>query len=140
MSILTKHSYSNPLYNTWKDMRKRCSNPNRKDYKFYGGKGIQVCDRWQQSFTNFLEDMLPTWFIGGTIERLDNDKGYCKENCTWVTISKQQQNRSNVKGYWKKEAEVKILRGKGLSQQKVADILNMTQAAVSRIENGLGPL
>lgn len=112
-------------------MRKRCSDPTRRDYKWYGAKGIKVCERWQ-SFENFCDDMLSSWFVGGTIERQDNDKDYSSENCTWVTITQQQQNRSNTP-HIQKYSQVKTLRQQGLTQQTIADLLGMSQGQVSRI-------
>lgn len=127
----TKHSYDNPLYNTWKDMRKRCQNPSRVDYKYYGGKGIKVCARWE-SFENFIVDMLPTYFVGGTIDRVRNAGDYEKDNCLWSTKTKQQANRSHVKGYWKNYEEVAALYAAGHSQDSIARRLGMSQASVSR--------
>ena len=132
---LRQHSYDNPLYNTWKDIKKRCTNPNRRDYKWYGGKGISFCERWR-SFDNFVEDMGDSYFSGATIDRLDNDKDYCKDNCTWSSKSKQQQNRGNVKGHWRRAEEIKDLRRKGYSQQSIADLLGMSQGTVSHILAG----
>jgi len=80
------------LYTTWEGIKQRCHNPNYHDYKTYGGRGITVCDRWKNSFENFFEDMgvKPK---GLTLERIDNDKGYSKENCKWATYKQQARNR-----------------------------------------------
>lgn len=89
----TKHSHSqkNKTYKTWQGMIQRCTNPNNDGYKGYGGRGIAVCDRWINSFSNFLEDMgeRPSEH---TIERRDNQAGYCSKNCYWATLSQQQRN------------------------------------------------
>lgn len=80
------------IYRAWCNMINRCTNPNVPHYDNYGGRGITVCERWLSSFENFLEDMgepPPTH----TIDRLDNDKGYFKENCAWRTPKEQANNR-----------------------------------------------
>lgn len=76
------HGLSNkhPLYKIWKTMRQRCNNPNNKKYHRYGGRGIRVCDRWDE-FPNFLEDMGPSWKDGLTLDRRDNNSNYEPSNC-----------------------------------------------------------
>ena len=82
------------FYKRWENMKQRCSNPNHNNYKYYGGRGIKVCKRWDK-FDNFMEDMLPSYKDGLTIDRVDNDGDYEAENCRWITIKQQQMNRGN---------------------------------------------
>jgi len=81
-------------FKSWSDMKQRCLNPNDRGYKHYGGRGIQVCQRWQESFENFLEDMgvCPD---GLTLDRQNNDGNYEKDNCKWATKDEQMNNRRN---------------------------------------------
>lgn len=76
---------------TWVSMLSRCENPNDRRYADWGGRGIAVCERWH-TFALFVEDMgeKPD---GLTLDRIDNDKGYCKENCKWSTQCEQSNNR-----------------------------------------------
>lgn len=82
-------------YQTWLNMNARTSNANRPDYKFYGAKGITVCDRWKTSFENFLEDMGPRP-DGMTLDRIDPNKNYSPDNCRWATWEVQHQNTTTV--------------------------------------------
>jgi hypothetical protein len=80
----------------WCHMRDRCYNPNNPDYKTWGGKGVKVCDRWRESFSNFLKDMGRAPSPKHTIDRYPDNKGdYKPGNCRWATLKEQQGNRTN---------------------------------------------
>jgi hypothetical protein len=94
----TTHGLSDsPEYGIWQAMIKRCTKPNDPAYSDYGGRGITVTDRWLNSFEAFYEDMGPRPSPDHSIDREENDKGYYKENCRWVTRIEQANNtRRNV--------------------------------------------
>lgn len=83
------------LYEIWKSMRQRCSNPNNNRYHIYGEKGIVVCKAWNR-FENFFRWAMKNGYKDDlTIDRIDNCKNYEPSNCRWVTQKTQQNNRSN---------------------------------------------
>jgi len=78
-------------YKIWTSMRQRCRNPNDTSYHGYGGRGINVCDRWD-SYANFINDMGPRP-VGTSIDRINNDGDYEPSNCRWATKSEQSNNK-----------------------------------------------
>lgn len=83
----TKHNERwTPLYNIWRAMKERCNNPHSISYKWYGGKGIKVCDEWINDYNAFREWAKANGYSEGlSIDRINPDLGYCPENCRWLT-------------------------------------------------------
>ena len=137
-----KHGMSNtPTYYVWINMRRRCENPNNPAYKYYGGRGISVCIRWN-SFGNFYEDMgkKPE---GLTLERINNNGNYKPGNCEWVTWKKQLNNRrphssGRVKQRWfcawHKNSTTQYLSN---NQCEFARKWGLRQGAISRCLRGI---
>lgn len=88
-------SRDNPLYSTWAGMRQRCLNSSLAAWKDYGGRGIRICQRWLDSFEDFVDDMGERP-IGCSIDRIDVNGGYEPGNCRWATRKQQAQNKRNT--------------------------------------------
>lgn len=109
-------------YFVWSNMKNRCTNKNCDKYEYYGGRGIQVCARWQKSFVAFLEDVGERPSLQHSLDRIDNDGNYEPGNVRWATRFEQMNNqrelqKDNKSGYrnisWhksKKRWVVKIRR------------------------------
>lgn len=85
-------------YHIWAGMKSRCSNPNTLKYKYYGGRGITVCDKWKDSkngFINFINDMGYKPTDDHSIDRIDPTGNYSPDNCRWVTFDVQCKNKRN---------------------------------------------
>lgn len=82
------------LYHIWRGMKSRCFNENNADYKRYGGRGITVCDEWENDFAVFRDWALCNGYSDDlSIDRIDVDGDYCPENCRWTDWSTQNKNR-----------------------------------------------
>jgi hypothetical protein len=92
-SIQKSGMSSTPIYRRWCDMRARCQNPSHQLYKWYGARGINVCAEWG-SFLQFYSDMGAGYQKGLQLDRIDNSKGYSKDNCRWASNREQLYNRT----------------------------------------------
>lgn len=92
-TVVTHGMTASPEYRAWAHMKERCSNPRVHNYNRYGGRGIKVCDRWLNSFENFIADMGPRPSSGHSLEREEVDGDYEPGNCRWATAREQAFNR-----------------------------------------------
>lgn len=86
------------LYSIWHQMKRRCHEKKNDNYDRYGGKGITVCDEWRYDFLTFLDWSLKNGYTEKlTIDRIDSTKPYEPDNCRWVTLYEQAQNKGKLK-------------------------------------------
>lgn len=127
----TTHGMSHtPTHDVWKGMRDRCTNKNAKVFKYYGGRGIAVCDRWKK-FENFYADMgeKPK---NRSIDRIDNDGDYTPENCRWATRAQQANNTCRTIHIF--------FNGKTQTMVEWANEMNITRNALyERYRRGIFP-
>ena len=112
-----KHGFSNhKLHGIWDNMKQRCYNPNSKSYADYGARGIKICQEWQDDFMNFYNWAMANGYKEGlTIDRIDVNGNYEPNNCRWIALSMQSDNRRDTvyieyKGhrYTRKEFSIKF--------------------------------
>jgi hypothetical protein len=116
-------------YNTWKSMLDRCYNKNGDAYKYYGGRGIAVCEEWRNSYENFLKDMGNRPGREYSIERINTNGNYEPSNCKWGTRSEQAHNRRDSHRLFKD--------GQQISISEVSNKSGVSyRALVARIRNG----
>jgi len=126
----TKHGQARTRdYGRWASMIDRCHNPRNKYYASYGGRGITVCDRWRESFVNFIEDMGPRPSDRHSLDRTDNDGPYSPENCRWATKVQQSNNRRSNR--------MLTYNGQALTLTQWAKIVGISEGTIdSRIRRG----
>lgn len=128
-SYSRKHGDSRSVeYRVWKQIRQRCNNPVNQDWKYYGGRGIRMCERWSD-YALFISDVGRRPDLGYSLDRNDSNGNYEPSNCHWVTCKDQQRNRRNNR--------VLLFRGELRCLQEWAELVGVSDRVVRR-RLGLG--
>lgn len=122
LNRITKHGHcGEKLYSVWQGIKRRCKNPNTKDYAIYGGRGIHICPEWDTSYSAFREWAFQNGYREGlSIDRIDTNGNYEPSNCRWATILEQSHNKRNnfnLTYEGKTMTESEWAREKGISLQ-----------------------
>lgn len=119
-------------------MKDRCYDKKVKDYKYYGERGITICDEWLNSVDAFCKWGMATGYEKGLqIDRIDNDKGYSPDNCRWVTPAVNCRKRNTTRLSPAKLELIKQYRKAGMTQQHIANILHVHRKTVGAFLNGI---
>ena len=122
------------LYCTWVNMKTRCINPNYKDFNNYGGRGIKVCQEWNDylyfkvwaTSNGYKKDL--------TLDRTDNNLDYTADNCRWITIKEQQHNRRNNKLNKVKAKEIRnLFKTNKFSINQLASKFNVHRSSIELV-------
>lgn len=127
---MTTHGHSDSkLHNVWLSMRNRCTRTKDSHYKYYGGKGIAVCDEWHDFSVFYNWAISNGWREGLTIDRIDNSKGYNPENCRIADIITQANNKTNNAKF--------LFQGKMMTAREISEITHINSILISeRIRHG----
>ncbi len=128
----------NNLYGVWGSMKKRCYTSTCEAYKYYGGRGIRICEEWKNNFKKFYEWAIKNGHKRGlTLDRRNNDGNYEPSNCRFVTRVENNRNKPNIKLDIEKVKVIKQLLKEGeLSQEKIGTIFGVHNVTISKIKLG----
>lgn len=126
---------ASPTYVSWRAMRERCLNKKSVAYHRYGGRGIKICNRWINSFPDFLKDMgeRPT---GTTLDRIDGNANYEPKNCRWADAKTQARNGTNFKLSDEKVVAILQLLKSGARQIDIATACGVSRSHIANIATG----
>ena len=138
-NYVTHNMSRTPTYVSWKSMKTRCLSARHPHYRHYGGRGITVCDEWIASFEAFLSDMGERPH-GTSLDRINNNLGYCKENCRWATASEQARDLKNSPNLRPPEGKKYTCYGSLLTISEMGELYGLSQHTVrQRLKRGETP-
>ena len=124
-------------YIMWSGMMERCRNPNRSRYNRYGGRGIKVCEEWQDPIKFKEWAMQQEWPESHSIDRIDSDGDYCPENCRIITVSENSKKTKRSKLSDADAENVKKVLASGVSYTKAAKMFGVSKSCIWSIKHGM---
>ena len=126
------------LWSTWCNMRDRCNRSTNQDYKYYGGKGIVVCDEWDDYLEFKRWSILNGYILNGSlqIDRIDGNKNYSPDNCRWVDAKTNQRNRDCIILNEEKANEIRTLISNGLDDIEISKMYKVHKDTIRDIRIG----
>lgn len=124
-----------PLHMAWMNMRNRCNNPSDAKFRHYGGRGVIVCDRWND-FVAFAQDVGPHPGIGYTLDRIDTNGNYEPGNVRWATRKVQARNQRRVKLTEEIAQRVRLMHRAGMTQLAIAKIIGCDRSMIGYVVRG----
>jgi len=136
MAVTTHGMSRTPEYKIWSVMLQRCHNPNAQGYPYYGARGISVCERWRESFAEFIADVGRRPSAEHSLDRIENDGNYEPGNCRWATPKEQANNRRPIKLSALDVDHIRILSNQGWMRGVLAKLFDVSQGHISEIALG----
>ena len=126
------------LWSTWRNMRDRCNRSTNKDYQYYGGKGIVVCNEWNDYLEFKKWSILNDYTLNGKlqIDRIDGNKDYSPDNCRWVDAKTKQRNRDCIILNEEKANEIRTLIYSGLDDIEISKMYKVHKDTIRDIRTG----
>ena len=123
-----------PEYYIWKLIKARCFHEANPAYRYYGGRGITMCDFWKESFRVFFQDMGPRPFLKAEIDRINNDGNYEPGNCRWVTRAENNRNSRNCKLTWDDVKEIRrLFKDESLTRKQLQEQFSVSASTIQEI-------
>jgi len=125
-----------PEYRAWVSLKTRCKYAHRKDFKWYGARGITVCPEWQNDFAAFLKEIGPRPSPKHSVDRINNDTGYEPGNVRWATALEQRHNTRTIKLTLEKAREIKARLAGGEPRRLLAAAFGVSHYTIGEIDRG----
>lgn len=127
-------SHKSSIYALWKDIRKRCYNPESWNYKYYGGKGVRMCDAWLNNYPAFRRWAVANGYSKGLhIHRINNDGDYSPDNCKFLTPAEHALCRTDFKQTPENVEKILALHAQGMTSLQIAPLVNVSGRTIRKV-------